>query len=138
MPDRIFVDTNLLVYSYIEQDKEKHDKIIDFFSSIRSNYCFISVQVLNEFYRALSKNSVPHNIINDNINDISKIYNISEINLEMVKLCLSIKEKYNYSYWDSLIISAALKNNCNILYSEDMRHNILIEKKLRIINPFFY
>ncbi|MBS1524234.1 MAG: hypothetical protein JST19_01215 [Bacteroidetes bacterium] len=47
-----------------------------------------------------------------------------------------IAEKYGYSFYDSLIISAALSSNCGILYSEDMTHNHLIEKKLRIINPF--
>jgi len=26
--------------------------------------------------------------------------------------------------------------NCEILYSEDLQHNQLIEKKLRIVNPF--
>jgi predicted nucleic acid-binding protein len=44
--------------------------------------------------------------------------------------------KYGFSYWDSLIISSAIENGCNILYSEDMQHEQLIEKKLRIINPF--
>jgi predicted nucleic acid-binding protein len=47
-----------------------------------------------------------------------------------------IREKHKYSIWDSLIIASALENGCKILYSEDMHHNHLIEKKLRIINPF--
>ena len=37
---------------------------------------------------------------------------------------------------DSLMISSALLNNCNILYSEDLQHNQLIENQLQIINPF--
>ncbi|HOF00367.1 MAG TPA: PIN domain-containing protein [Spirochaetota bacterium] len=136
MPDKIFIDTNLLVYAYVEQDKEKHDKILDFFLSIRKNYCFVSVQVINEFYSALSKNKVPHNIIHNNIIEISNICNIADLDFEIVKLCLHIKEKYKLPYWDSLIVTTAIKNECAILYSEDLQHNLKIEKKLKIINPF--
>jgi len=49
---------------------------------------------------------------------------------------LLIKDKYKYSYYDCLIISTALLNNCDTLYSEDMQHGQLIENKLEIINPF--
>ncbi len=38
--------------------------------------------------------------------------------------------------YDSLIISTALENNCEILYSEDMQHKQIIENKMVIINPF--
>ena len=44
--------------------------------------------------------------------------------------------KYNYSFYDSLIIAAAIESGCSILYSEDMQHNQLIEEKLKIVNPF--
>jgi len=48
----------------------------------------------------------------------------------------SIKNKYHYSYWDSLIIASALQNNCTVLISEDMQHNQKIENQLSIITPF--
>ncbi len=40
------------------------------------------------------------------------------------------------SFWDALIIQAALRNDCNILFSEDMQDGQLIAGKLRIRNPF--
>ena len=42
----------------------------------------------------------------------------------------------NFSYWDSMITAAALKSGCNILYSEDLQHEQLMENQLKIINPF--
>ncbi len=48
----------------------------------------------------------------------------------------NIREKYRYSYYDSLVISAALYANCTVLYSEDMQHGQIIENKLKIVNPF--
>ena len=48
----------------------------------------------------------------------------------------AFSEKYNFSYYDSIIVSTALENECNIVYSEDMQHSQIIENKLTIINPF--
>ncbi len=48
----------------------------------------------------------------------------------------TLRQKYNLSFWDSLIISSALLGQANYLYSEDMQHGLIIEKKLEIINPF--
>jgi len=49
---------------------------------------------------------------------------------------IKVKEKYRYSYYDSVIIASALQNNCTVLYSEEMNHNQVIENSLTIINPF--
>ena len=49
---------------------------------------------------------------------------------------MKIAEKYRYSYYDSVIIAAALESSCTLLYSEDMQHQQIIEGKLQIINPF--
>lgn len=51
-------------------------------------------------------------------------------------LAFKISIQYQYSNWDSLIISSALQHNCNVLYSEDLQNNQVIENKLTIINPF--
>ena len=48
----------------------------------------------------------------------------------------TIADKYQYSFYDSLIIASAIEAECQILYSEDMQHNQFIEGKLKIINPF--
>jgi predicted nucleic acid-binding protein len=48
---------------------------------------------------------------------------------------LEVKERYRFSFYDSLIIAAALEAGCNTLYSEDLQHNQKVEW-LTIINPF--
>jgi predicted nucleic acid-binding protein len=45
-------------------------------------------------------------------------------------------QKYDFQLFDSIIVASALQANCTILYSEDMQHNLLVEKRLRILNPF--
>jgi predicted nucleic acid-binding protein len=58
------------------------------------------------------------------------------LNFQTSLEALKIHQKYQYSYYDSLIIASALENQCDILYSEDMQHQQLIENRLLIFNPF--
>ena len=55
--------------------------------------------------------------------------------IEFYSQALQIKERWQYSWYDSLIVTAALQANCTILYSEDMHHGHLINQ-LTITNPF--
>jgi predicted nucleic acid-binding protein len=48
---------------------------------------------------------------------------------------LELRSMFSLSYWDSLIVAAALEAGCHTLISEDMQHQQQIDG-LRIINPF--
>lgn len=61
---------------------------------------------------------------------------ISPVTVETVKNSWDLRNKYNYSCWDSLILSSAIENDCAILYSEDMHNSHNIENSLKITNPF--
>jgi len=47
-----------------------------------------------------------------------------------------IRTKYSLSYWDSMIIAAALDADCTVLLTEDIQHGQIIYNSLKIINPF--
>jgi predicted nucleic acid-binding protein len=55
---------------------------------------------------------------------------------ETTQLAIYILEKYRLQTFDSKIIATALYHNCTILYSEDMQDGLVIENKLKIVNPF--
>jgi predicted nucleic acid-binding protein len=44
--------------------------------------------------------------------------------------------RYQFSYWDSLIVASALESGCGVLYSEDLQSQQRIENQLEILNPF--
>jgi len=46
-----------------------------------------------------------------------------------------MREKYNISYWDSLVVASALESGCTKLYSEDMQEGLVVDGILNIINP---
>ena len=55
---------------------------------------------------------------------------------QIIVHAMEIMEKYRLQFFDAIIITAALDEGCKILYSEDMHHNLLVEKSLQIVNPF--
>jgi predicted nucleic acid-binding protein len=135
MKDKAFIDSNLFIYSYTDVLPEKQAtarKLIEELPQI-----FISTQVLNEFINImLKKMKIPWDVITGNLQEIIENTQVKTISAQTVLKACNIADKYNFSYYDSLIIAAALEVGCNTLYSEDMHHNQLIENKLKIVNPF--
>lgn len=140
MADKVFIDTNILVYLFDKSEKQKQTRIKTFISEYLSRAkIYLSVQVINEFINVTSR-KITFPISSDKQKDIielvSDLFFITPLNLSTTLGALEISTKYKLSYWDSLIISSALENKCNILYSEDMQNGIIIEGRLTILNPF--
>ena len=136
MNDRVFLDTNIWVYAKIKgKDKLKHKMAIDFLSTLKSQVC-ISVQVVNEFFNVLAKNKIVDSEIIESIYQILNNALLAEVTFSTIEQSWKLRGKYHYSVYDSLILSAALESNCEILNTEDLQHKQLIENKLRIIDPF--
>ena len=136
MSNNIFIDTNLWIYLYAKSPPEKYYKIAEIIKN-NSSILLVSTQVLGELFHVLTRKKFTS--ITDAITIISDIINtfpVQAINTTEVIQALEINTKYNYSYWDSLIIATALLGKCSIIYSEDMQHNQLIDNKVRILNPF--
>ncbi len=97
----------------------------------------ISSQVINEVVNGV----IRHAVLNEKeicelIQRLYARYEPVAMN-EVIQLRASeLREAYSFSYWDSLIISAALYADATILYSEDMQNGLLVTNQLRIVNPF--
>lgn len=138
MPDKIFIDSNIFIYTLLEGTKnnEKRIKSINFLEEISEKSIIISTQVLGEIFNVLSRryNFEKKEIISK-LEILSETVNVKPLNLETVKKSWNVFQYGNYSYYDSLIIASALENKCSILYTEDMNNGHIIEN-LKIINPF--
>lgn len=136
MTDKIFLDTNLWIYLYAKNPPEKYQKVEEIIKS-SSSLILVSTQVLGELFHVLTRKNFT--LKTDAITIISDMVNtfpVQAITTAEVIQALEINAKYNYSYWDSLIIATALLSECSIIYSEDMQHNQLIDNKVIILNPF--
>lgn len=135
MLDKVFIDTNILIYGYSSDNLEKSKRIEEIRKSIPK--IIISTQVINEFVNVLyRKRKVSYLKIHSTLKKLYKHVEIVEIDLNTIHKAIKLAYRYRYSYFDSLMIASALENECPILYSEDMHNSHKIENKLTIVNPF--
>jgi len=127
-----FIDSNIFLYAFSDKDLIKQKIAKDIVLSLAT----ISVQVINEVSNNLLKKfQIPNNELKFFIEDFYDRYKIISLNKEIFIKAVELREKYNFSYYDSLIVASAVLSDCEILYSEDMHHKLVIED-LVIINPF--
>jgi len=133
---RVFVDTNIFVYAKLQTPETlaKHQRAVQFLETL-STPVVVSVQVLNEFSSVLLKHKIDDVIIWEAIRAIAENSTVTSLTWMTVERAWELKHRYGFAYWDSLIVSSALEGTCEILYSEDLQHEQVIEGALRIINP---
>ena len=133
---RLFIDTNILVYAHINNKSAKHAIAGNLLKRIweYDNIPSISVQVLNELFVSLLKLDVPKM----NCQKIVELYlawSVQEINVQIVNATFQIFHKYKVSYWDALIIAAAIESSSEILLTEDLNDGQKYDT-VKVINPF--
>ncbi|MCU7837418.1 MAG: PIN domain-containing protein [gamma proteobacterium symbiont of Taylorina sp.] len=136
MNDKVFIDLNIILYAYSKTETKKADIANNLIFG--SDNIYISKQVTNEVINILCKKFKlrTDDIINV-ILELDNKFSILDFSLITQINALKIKEKYQFQFYDSLIIATAIENNCSTLFSEDMQHKQIIEDCLQIINLFY-
>ncbi len=139
MPDdKTFLDTNIIIYAYDASAGKKHEiaqKIV--MNLWVSGHGILSTQVLQEFYVNVTKKiHKPLNVkfAKDIISDFLK-WDVIVNDGEAILGAIDMQLKYNYSFWDSMIIHAAISGGAALLLSEDLSHGQSIDG-VTIKNPF--
>ena len=134
-----FIDTNLFIYQLEAKDNRKAtiaNQIIR--AGVETGNACISFQVMQECLNVivrkaeirLSAQQASH-YIDVALNPLLRVYPSAVF----YKRGLEIQARYQFSFYDSLIVAAALQAGCNTLLSEDMQHGQQIEG-LTVRNPF--
>jgi predicted nucleic acid-binding protein len=125
MNDRVFLDTNIFVYLYDSDQPAKQARaraLVERFGL--SGEIVISTQVLQEFYvsvtrkfaRQLSEEQIL--FATQNLGQLPVI----QVSVGMIFQAISLGRRFQLSFWDSLILQAALDSECNLLVTEDLQH----------------
>jgi predicted nucleic acid-binding protein len=129
---KIFFDTSVLVYMLTENDPRT--AIVEKLLLIGGN---LSVQTLNEFANvAHRKLKLSWDEVEQALSDIRLLCRPPvPVTVKIHDAAIQIAKRFQFSFYDSLIIAAALEQKCTTLYSEDMQNGQKIES-LTIRNPF--
>ena len=127
-----FFDTSVLLY-LLSADPAKADRV----EQLLENRGTISAQVLNEFAAvALRKLKMSVNEVREVLDGIRSVCSVEPISVLTHERGLAVHERYRFSFYDSVLVATALMAGSKVLFSEDMQHAQLIDKQLRIVNPF--
>ena len=126
-----FFDTNILVYA--QQTDAKGDRARELFAAGGK----LSVQVLNEF-TAVSRRKQRRDWreIAEAVADVLTMVDPPlALTLDLHNSARALAQDHGLSFYDALIVSAAIEAGCDTLFSEDMQHGRSIGG-LAIVNPF--
>jgi predicted nucleic acid-binding protein len=136
--ERQFVDTNVLVYAHDSSAGNKNIVAKTLVSNLwQLETGCTSIQVLQEFYITVTKKvkkPVRPEVAQKIISDLSKWVIHSPSSRDILD-SIDIQQRYNISFWDSLIICSAQKLGCSVIWSEDLNHGQSYGEVI-VKNPF--
>ena len=132
-----FLDTNVFVYLFDEADESKRRQAEILVNNVlvRRTGC-ISFQVVQETLNVLNRRTeTPVDRLREFLDDI--LVPLWQVNptASLYRNAISLQGRHGFSFYDSLIVAAALEAGCTRLYSEDLQHGQRIQG-LTIVNPF--
>jgi predicted nucleic acid-binding protein len=137
MNDKVFLDTNILVYAFGAKKAPVPDPRIAIAERIVMLGGTVSVQVLNEFVQVCHRKAeLSWDRIVESLDVIKDLCGRAiPLTMETHEKAVEISRRYGFRIYDSLILAAAIQAGCATLYSEDMQHGQSIGN-LTIVNPF--
>jgi len=138
MKDKIFVDTNILIYGHDRDTGSKHEVAVARLQDLwEKGTGVLRTQVLQEFYVNVTR-KILHPLSPTQARGIIGNYLAWEIGLnkpDTVLLASEIEERYKLSFWDALIMAAASRAGVSRILTEDLNQGQVIEG-IFIENPF--
>ncbi|MCY4477654.1 MAG: PIN domain-containing protein [Gammaproteobacteria bacterium] len=134
-----FLDTNIFIYTLDETDDRKSGiarQLVH--SALRSGSAIISFQVVQETLNTITRKlPVPATPGQAGVFLTGTLIPLWKVNpsRELYRRGLQIQAVYQFAFYDSLIVAAALEAGCRTLFSEDLQHGQVIER-LAVKNPF--
>lgn len=139
MTGNYFLDTNILVYTFDPSRREKQSISRNLVREALTNRSgCISYQVIQEFLNLASRKFATPLSISDCQTYLSNVLEpLCEVfaSTGLLHRALEVSSRWRWSFYDSLIVAAALSVESKILYTEDFQHNLKVEDMI-IRNPF--
>jgi predicted nucleic acid-binding protein len=138
MRGKIFVDTNILIYAHDLDAGVKHETAAALLRQLwEEETGILSTQVIQEFYVNITR-KIPRPLSPAQARELIDNYFAWPVvvnGTQTIRRASEIEERYRLSFWDALIISAAVQANADRVVSEDFSTGAMIEGLL-IVNPF--
>lgn len=135
---KFFFDTHVLVYLFDADSSDKRKKARALFQKhAEAGDILLSTQVLQEFYVAVTRKLARPLDAAAAAQAVSSLAELPlvQIDSELIVAAIHRSRIGQLSFWDALIVQAAIEGHASTLYSEDMQHGQMLDT-LRVVNPF--
>lgn len=140
MADRVFVDTNVLVYLRDSTEPEKQAGAAEWMARLwETGAGRISTQVLQEYYVTVTWKLDPGLPAAEAREDVLALraWTPLEPGLDLLDDAWSVQDRYDFSFWDALIVAAARRLDCAVLLTEDLQDGQNLDG-LVVRSPFLH
>jgi predicted nucleic acid-binding protein len=138
MTEPAFLDTNVLVYAFDDDQPAKQERARALLVSAGTEgWGRISVQVLQEFYAVVTRKlgrPLPHALAAEAVAGLTALP-VVPTDGKSVRAAIARCAEASVSLWDSMIIQAAVEGGCARLLSEDLQDGQILDG-VRVSNPF--
>jgi len=138
MPDRTFLDTNVLVYAHDQQEPDKRRLAQGpIFEALRTRGACVSAQVLSEFYVTVTRKIKRPLSEALAMREVALLSHLDVVDLDstLVLRAIELGQRWKLNHWDAMIVAAAERGNCAVVLSEDMSDELLLGG-VTVRNPF--
>lgn len=135
MIDKVFFDTNILVYSVDKHDPAKQEACRSLLKATTVGQGVISTQILQEFYVSLTRKIGIDPMVAKEMVHSFEHFETLVITPGLIRDAIDCSVLFRLSFWDSLVVVAAENAQCTTVYTEDMNHGQTI-RGIRIRSPF--
>jgi predicted nucleic acid-binding protein len=134
--ERTFVDSNVWVYVFDHRDSKKQARARTIIDGLADDVV-VSTQVVQETYwNLVRKLKAPASDAAALAAEMLELPTI-QVSPDLILAAIGRSRKDPAtSFWDALIVEAALAGGCTRLVSEDLQHGRVFDRKLRVENPF--
>ena len=136
MSARSFFDTNVLIYTDDRAAPAKQRRALELVAEHRrAGTGVVSLQVLQEYFVTVTRKlHVEAQVARRKVELLAE-FDVAALGLPDILAAIDLHRLHKFSFWDALILRAAIQTGCTVLFSEDLQQAREVDG-VRIVNPF--
>lgn len=133
---RPFIDTNVLVYAHDRDQPDKRERALNLLAD-HAGDLVVSTQVLAEFYVVATRKLARPLAAQEAAAQVDEMAQGTVVGMDadLVRSAVAFSREHSLSLWDALIVGAAVRGGCDVLFTEDLSDGTTLDGVL-VSNPF--
>jgi predicted nucleic acid-binding protein len=137
MSAKAFVDTNVLYYALTDSPDPRHARARERVEALWAapGTAAVSVQVLQELHVNLVRKAGLSTEASAQRVESYLAWHVIDNDRALLRAAFDVQRRWQFSFWDSLIVAAAHRSGADALWTEDLPSGQSLDG-VKVVNPF--